>query len=119
GDIVKEFVDACRKNNIKPGLYDPPWIDDNWDAHEAGFVKQRDNASITKYDDPFIFQKVMEKESEQLRELMTEYGPLVFIWDDHFGRSDSLGDKPQGGNLRELYATLAKLAHQLQPKCLY
>jgi alpha-L-fucosidase len=50
---------------------------------------------------------------------MTGYGPLVFIWDDHFGRSDSLGDKPHGGKLRELYATLAKCAHQLQPKCLY
>lgn len=119
GDIVKEFVDACRKNDIKPGLYNPPWIDDNWDAHEAGFVKQRDNASITKYDDPSIFQKVLKKETEQLRELMTGYGPLVFIWDDHFGRSDSLGDKPHGGKLRELYATLAKCAHQLQPKCLY
>jgi alpha-L-fucosidase len=119
GDIVKEFVDACRKNNIKPGLYNPPWIDDNWDAREVGFVRQRDNASITKYDDPSIFQRVLQKETEQLRELMTGYGPLVFIWDDHFGRSDSLGDKPQDGKLRELYATLAKLAHQLQPKCLY
>jgi alpha-L-fucosidase len=119
GDIVREFVDACRKNGIKPGLYNPPWIDDNWDARQTGFVKQRDNASIAKYDDPSIFQKVLDKETEQLRELMTGYGPLVFMWDDHFGRSDSLGDKPQGGKLRELYATLAKLAHQLQPKCLY
>jgi alpha-L-fucosidase len=119
GDIVKEFVEACRRNDIKPGLYNPPWIDDNWDARQAGFVEQRDNASITKYDDTSIFQKVLEKETEQLRELMAGYGPLVFIWDDHFGRSDSLGAKPQGGQLRELYATLAKLAHQLQPKCLY
>jgi alpha-L-fucosidase len=119
GDIVKEFVDACRRNDIKPGLYNPPWIDDNWDARQTGLAKQRDNATITKYDAPSIFQKVQEKETEQLRELMTGYGPLVFFWDDHFGRSDSLGDKPQGGKLRELYATLAKLAHQLQPKCLY
>jgi len=119
GDIVREFVNACRKNDMKPGLYNPPWIDDNWDAHQAGFVQHGSNAGIHKYDDPAIFEKVLKKETEQLRELMTDYGPLVFIWDDHFGRSDSLGATPEGGKLRELYASLAKTAHQLQPQCLY
>jgi alpha-L-fucosidase len=119
GDIVREFVDACRKHGMKAGLYNPPWIDDNWDASQAGFVRRGGNADISKYDEPAIYEKVLEKESEQLRELMTHYGPLVFFWCDHFGRSDSLDAIPHGGKLRELYATLAKLAHKLQPGCLY
>jgi alpha-L-fucosidase len=119
GDIVREFVDACRKNGVKPGLYNPPWIDDHWDAHEPGFVPTKKNSAIDKYDSPEIFQDVIKKEMAQLHELMTNYGPLVFIWDDHFGRSDALGDTPHGGNLRKLYADLASTAHTLQPDCLY
>jgi alpha-L-fucosidase len=119
GDIVREFVDSCRKNGMKAGLYNPPWIDDHWDANQPGLVRRGSNADISKYDDQAIYEKVLKKESEQLRELMTNYGPLAFFWCDHFGRSDSLDATPHGGKLRELYATLAKLAHELQPDCLY
>jgi alpha-L-fucosidase len=119
GDIVREFVDACRKNGMKAGLYCPPWIDDHWDANQPDFARRGSNSDINKYDDPAIYEKVLKKESEQLRELMTNYGPLLFFWSDHFGRSDSLDATPHGGKLRELYATLAKLAHELQPDCLY
>jgi alpha-L-fucosidase len=119
GDIVREFVDACKKHGMKAGLYNSPWIDDHWDANQPGFARRGSNAEIDKYDDPAIYEKVLKKESEQLRELMTNYGPLVFFWCDHFGRSDSLDATPHGGKLRELYATLSKLAHELQPECLY
>jgi len=43
---------------------------------------------------------------------------LVFIWDDHFGRSDALDSIPHGGKFREFYATVTKFAHELQPNCL-
>jgi len=119
GDIVREFVDACKKNDMKAGLYNPPWIDDHWDANLPGFVARGGNADLAKYDDPALYAKVLAKETQQLKELMTNYGPLVFFWDDHYGRSDSIGATPQGGKFRELYATLAKQAHQLQPDCLY
>jgi alpha-L-fucosidase len=118
GDIVREFVDACRKHGVKPGLYTAPWIDSHWEAAEAGY-RGGDTGRIDKFDDPAIYAKALAKEQQQLRELMTGYGPLVFVWADHFGRSDSLGDVPQGGKLREFYATLAKLAHSLQPDCLF
>ncbi len=119
GDIVREFVDSCRKHDLRPGLYNPPWIDDHWDAHQLGLTPSGDNGSISKYDDPVIYDLVLKKESAQLHELMTNYGPLALIWDDHFGRSDSLGRVPHGGRLRDLYASLARLAHSFQPDCLY
>jgi alpha-L-fucosidase len=119
GDIVREFVDACRKHGLKPGLYNPPWIDRHWDAGFPDYKRTDDPARIDKLDDPVRYAQALKKETEQLRELMSNYGPLVFIWDDHNGRSDSIGPIPRGGKCRDLYASLAKTAHELQPDCLY
>lgn len=119
GDIVREFVDACRKHGVKPGLYTPPWIDDHFDQRTLGLAAGQGNGDIGKYDDPAHFAKVRSKEMRQQQELLTRYGPLVFYWDDHYGRSDSMGPVPQGGKLRELYADLGKQARQLQPDMLY
>ncbi|SFV17530.1 alpha-L-fucosidase [Pseudoduganella namucuonensis] len=119
GDIVREFVDACRKHGVKPGLYTPPWIDDHFDQHTLGMAAGQGNAAIGKYDDPARYAKVRDKELRQQQELLTRYGPLVFYWDDHYGRSDSLSPEPQGGKLRELYAELGRQARRLQPDMLY
>ena len=118
GDIVKEFVDACRKYGVFPGLYTAPWIDSHWDIINNGY-KGGETGNIVKFDhDPSIFTKAIEKEKEQFHELLTNYGPLVFIWDDHFGRSDVLDEIPHAGKLRDMYATLSRYAHELQPNCL-
>jgi alpha-L-fucosidase len=114
GDIVKEFVDACHKYGLKPGLYTAPWIDSNWESKQPRYT-HGDSGDIHKFDNQELFDKVWEKEQTQITELMSNYGPLVFIWDDHFGRSDALYNEPKGGRLRELYA---KFAHNLQPECL-
>lgn len=119
GDIVREFVDACRKHGLKPGLYTPPWIDDHFDQHTLGLAAGKGNGEIDKYDKPEHFAKVRAKELRQQEELLTRYGPLVFYWDDHYGRSDSLGPRPQGGKLRELYAALGRQARRLQPGMLF
>lgn len=117
GDIVKEFVDACRKHGMKAGLYTPPWIDSNWEARQPDCPKGN-SGRIDKLDDPELYEKALRKEKEQFRELMTNYGPLVFYWDDHFGRSDALDSIPHGGKFREFYATVTSYAHELQPNCL-
>lgn len=117
GDIVLEFVNACRKHGLKAGLYTPPWIDSHWETSQPG-NKGGETARIDKLDDPLMYKKALLKEKEQIRELMTNYGSLVFIWDDHFGRSDVLDDVPHGGKFRKFYATLTQYAHKLQPNCL-
>jgi alpha-L-fucosidase len=118
GDIVREFVDACRKHGLKAGLYSSPWIDSNWEARQPD-CPRGNSGRIDKLDDPDLYKKALAKEREQFCELMTNYGPLVFYWDDHFGRSDALDGVYHGGKFREFYANLAKYAHELQPKMLF
>jgi alpha-L-fucosidase len=119
GDIVREFIEACRKHSLKVGLYNPPWIDSHWELSQPDLSPGRDTGRIDKLDNPLAYERALAKEKDQLRELMTNYGPLVFVWDDHYGRSDSLDAVPHGGPFRKFYATMAKLAHELQPDCLY
>ncbi len=66
GDVVAEFVAACRRYDVKVGLYCSP-------AQWSGGV---DFADETAYDDYFI---------SQLTELLTGYGKIDYIWFDGCG----------------------------------
>ncbi|MCE9602855.1 MAG: alpha-L-fucosidase [Gemmatimonadetes bacterium] len=62
GDLVREFVDACRAEGLKPGLYLSPW-DRN---HPA-------------YGDSARYLDIYEA---QLTELLTRYGAIHEVWFD-------------------------------------
>lgn len=62
GDVVREFVDACRIEGLKPGLYCSPW-----DRNHPTY------GDSTRYNDVYI---------AQLTELMTRYGDLSEMWFD-------------------------------------
>ena len=64
GDIVREFVEACRKYGIKVGLYYSP----------AQFGSEQLPAK--DYDDYFI---------NQITELLTQYGTIDYLWFDGCG----------------------------------
>jgi len=64
GDVVREFVDACRKYDIKVGLYYSP----------AQFGSAKMNGK--EYDDYFI---------NQIQELLTDYGKIDYLWFDGCG----------------------------------
>lgn len=72
GDVVKEFVDACRKHDIKVGLYYSP--------AEAGY-KER---TAKEHDDYFI---------NQIGELLTNYGKIDYLWFDGCGSEGHEYDK--------------------------
>jgi len=61
GDIVREFVDACRKHGLKVGLYLSPWDRNHKDYGKAEYI---------------IYYR------NQLKELLTEYGEINEIWFD-------------------------------------
>ncbi len=71
GDLVREFVDACHKYGIKPGLYLSPW-----DRNFKGWGTE-------KYNDYY---------ANQLTELMTEYGPIYECWWDGAGSTEASYD---------------------------
>lgn len=64
GDVVLDFVTACRKHDIKVGLYYSP--------AQFGSVKM----DHKEYDDYFI---------NQISELLTNYGKIDYLWFDGCG----------------------------------
>jgi alpha-L-fucosidase len=64
GDVVREYVDACRKYDIKVGLYYSP----------AQFGSSE--MTSREYDDYFI---------NQICELLTNYGKIDYLWFDGCG----------------------------------
>lgn len=61
GDIVGEVAEACRKHGVKFGIYLSPW-----DRNHAGYGTDE---YLTYY-------------RNQLRELLTSYGPVFEMWFD-------------------------------------
>lgn len=61
GDIVKEVAEACEKYGIKFGVYLSPW-----DMHEPSY-------GTSDYNEFYM---------NQLRELLTNYGPIAELWFD-------------------------------------
>jgi alpha-L-fucosidase len=61
GDMVKEYADACRRYGLRFGVYLSPW-----DRNHKDYGRQE---YITYY-------------LNQLRELLTKYGPIYEVWLD-------------------------------------
>jgi len=62
GDVVQALVDAARAEGLKVGLYLSPW-----DRHEPTYGDEQ------AYNEFYL---------GQLRELLTQYGPLAEVWFD-------------------------------------
>lgn len=71
GDVVQEVSDACREGGIKFGVYLSPW-----DRHERCYG---DSPAYNRY---FV---------GQLKELLTNYGPVFSVWFD-----GACGEGPNG-----------------------
>jgi alpha-L-fucosidase len=98
-DPVKELSEACRNAGIRFCVYyshredwdDPDGYGNNWDY-------DRSKKNFNRY--------VEEKSKPQLRELLSNYGPLGLVWFD------------RGMDTPEHAREFIQMVRQLQPRCL-
>ena len=106
-DQIKELAEACRKEGIKFGCYYS--IDRDW-HHPDAFCANQGEGNTWDYPDDSKkdFNKYLrEKALPQVREILTQYGPLAIIW------FDGVGTKTAEQN-EEIIA----MVRELQPYCL-
>lgn len=90
GDLVREFVDACRAEGLKRGLYLSPW-----DRHEPSY------GDSSRYNDLYI---------AQLTELLTQYGDIHEVWFD-----GANGEGPNGKRQTYDWPRTWNTVRRLQP----
>lgn len=90
GDLVREFVDACRAEGLKPGLYLSPW-----DRNAPSY------GDSPRYNDMY---------AAQLTELLTRYGDIHEVWFD-----GANGEGPNGKRQQYDWPRVWGLVKQLQP----
>jgi alpha-L-fucosidase len=91
GDVVREFVNACRAEGLRPGLYLSPW-DRNHPAY----------GDSPRYNDVYV---------SQLTELLTGYGELAEVWFD-----GANGEGPNGKKQEYDWPRVWGTVRKLQPK---
>jgi alpha-L-fucosidase len=103
-DIVGALVKAAREHDVKAGLYyshvdwhDPAFV---WDPFHYQY-----DPKFTKESDPARWQTFIDHEREQVRELMTQYGPIDVL-DFDIGWPEAAA--------RDV-ADVAKMVRRLQP----
>ncbi len=90
GDVLREFVDACKEYDILPGVYLSPWDRNHPDYGSAA------------YNDHF---------DAQLREVLTGYGPFYEVWFDG-ACAEGPNGKKQVYDWSRYYTTIRELAPQ-------
>lgn len=91
GDVLRELSEACREFGLKFGVYLSPW-DRN---HPAYGDSERYNA---------VFR-------EQLREVLTHYGPVFEVWFD-----GACGEGPNGKKQVYDWPSFVSVVRELQPQ---
>ncbi len=102
-DLIKEYVEACRKYGLKAGLY---FSIPDWSLPEYMDGPDRN---------PGGWEKYVLLLHEQLRELCTNYGKIDLLWYDEIcGHKDVRKIFPEDLRAAELNA----MARKLQPEIL-
>ena len=91
GDLVREFVNACRAERLRAGLYLSPWDRNNPHYGDS-----------PRYNDLYV---------DQLRELLTNYGEIHEVWFD-----GANGEGPNGKKQQYDWSRVWGEVRRLQPK---
>jgi alpha-L-fucosidase len=105
GDIVREFVDACRSRGLKVGLYYCFPGDYSDEAHGNAPPPNKPNLHGLPAEAAGDYVGFMKR---QLAEMLTNYGPVDLLWIDQYA------NKYTEGRWQEMLA----FVRSLQPRCL-
>lgn len=107
-DILREIADECQRQGLKLHLYYShiDWTRPDYPSGRTGKETGRDSTLV---DWPAYYDFM----NAQLRELLTEYGPIAVVWFDGWWDHDE-DATPFDWQLTPQYAMI----HQLQPSCL-
>lgn len=85
GDVVRDFVNSCRKYGVRPGIY----IGIRWNSFLGvyDFMMPKDGTKFQENRQAF-YNKMCEGMTE---ELMSRYGDLAIVWYDGGGHGPELG----------------------------
>lgn len=89
GDVVGEVARACREEGLEFGFYLSPW-----DRHEKSYGSEAYNEFFRR----------------QLKELLTDYGPIAEVWLDGY-----CGEGPNGRRQEYDWNSYYQLIRKLQP----
>lgn len=84
GDLIKDFVDACRRHNIKPGIY----LGIRWNSFLGVHDFKVDGTGEMQKKRQAYYNKMVEG---MVKEICTRYGPLFEIWFDGGASSPDKG----------------------------
>jgi alpha-L-fucosidase len=111
GDIVREFVNACRKNNVKVGLYyclpgDYSVATGNKEDIKRGYKITKDQEDLHGLppEAKGNYEAFVEK---QITELLTNYGKIDYMFFDQYYNKYTY----------KYWQNLKTLVHKLQPQC--
>ncbi len=114
-DVIKELADACKKHDMKLGLYYSQNID--WhEPHGGGYLYDHLNNDNMSWDNNWDFPDRSKKNymicyekkiKPQVKEILTKYGDLALIWFD-----------TPGGMPKECTKELYDMVKEYQPDCL-
>mgnify|MGYP003371994256 FL=1 len=97
-DLVREFVDACREEGLRVGLYFSiiDWHHPDFPKYGDRQHPMRNNESYK--DEKIDFDRYLDYMHAQVKELVTNYGKLDLLWFD-FSYDDMCGEKWRASEL--------------------
>lgn len=112
GDIVREFVDAFRKQGLKvgfyyclPGDYSERWGNNEDKARGYKITKEQKDLHGMPPEAQGDYEEFIQN---QVVELLTNYGPIDVMWFDQFENKYTASSWP----------TLRNSVYKLQPNCI-
>ena len=126
GDIVRDFVNACRTHGIKPGVY----LTASHDAHHI--YQPEDNGKVKwgKASDGLADRRFAEMTPQQrqayidiqvteMTELLSNYGPITYVWCDHWNAAATTPESTAyQQTTNAAWRAVTEVMRKLQPDCI-